>query len=315
MDSQTSTSNSESSTSDNTIAGRYELVQKIGIGGSASVYLCNDRKESRRVAIKVLNPDHQDDPVDRQRFENEIALCHRLKHRNIVEVYDHGRLPNGQLFLAMEFVQGLSLSSKLRGQEIPLESCYSILWDVALALEYAHAQGIVHRDLKPDNILIERPCVCKVSDFGLAKNLDLGMSLTKTGETVGTPRYMAPEQSRGERAEFTTDVYAFGILAFELASGRRPFEAEQYHALANAHLLSELPDIQSIRTGIPDWYRDFVEVCLEKKKKNRFSTFTEVLTILRRYAPREGDEGPAKSETKEKKSFLSMFSWRKKDRL
>ena len=296
------------------IAQRYEAVRKIGAGGAANVYLCNDLVENRRVAIKVLNEDNQGDPVDRKRFENEIALTLGLHHKNIVAVYDHGRLPNGQLFLAMEFVEGLSLGSKLRGQEVPLDTCLDILWDVAAALQYAHEQGVIHRDLKPDNILIERPCVCKVSDFGLAKHLDLGMSLTKTGETVGTPRYMAPEQFRGEKADFTTDIYAYGLLAFELASGRRPFESDQYHTLANAHLLAELPDIQGIRGNIQNWYRDFVEICLEKKKKNRFSSFSDIMSILQKYAPREGGEttGP---EIQKGKSMLSLLSWRKKDRL
>ena len=215
------------------IAGRYRLGASIGAGGMAHVFEGHDERLDRQVAIKLV-PTAAIDPVVRERFRREARTSARFAHPNAVATYDAGEA-DGQLFLVMELVDGPSLARRLAA-EGPLDmarACTSA--DAVLAaLQAAHAAGIVHRDVKPANILLGRNGDVKLADFGIAKRLDdYSSELTGTGHFVGTPKYLAPEQLSGDPVTAATDVYATGVVLYEMVTGVAPFDAPT--PLAHGH--------------------------------------------------------------------------------
>ncbi len=267
------------------INGRYKVESLLGVGGQGRVYKVADMKNPAEIfAIKILlAQDIAHSPEMLERFASEYQVGLKLSHPNVVKVYEAGRIEGQAYFLLMEYFAGQSLAEYI-GEEmdpLPFATLLRILRDIAKALEYAHSQNVIHRDLKPSNILLNQEGQVKVVDFGLARDMELGQTITKTGETTGTPVYMSPEQfQRNARLDVRTDIYSFGIVGFEMAVGEPPFKADSYQALAARHLTENLPEIACQRRDIPEWFQEFVELCTLKQREKRFQSMSEVVQTL-----------------------------------
>jgi len=214
------------------VADRYHILKKLGEGGMGTVYLAEHVKMGRKSALKVMNPGMNTDPDSIARFNREASNASRLSHPNICGIYDFGETPEGLIYLAMEFIEGSSLTSLIeKGGSLPAPRAASIVHQTADALQVAHDAGIVHRDLKPDNIMVARnrdgSDLVKVVDFGIAKaSSSDAQKVTKTGMVVGTPEYMSPEQLAGDKLDGRSDIYSLGLVAFNCLTGALPFAAE-----------------------------------------------------------------------------------------
>jgi serine/threonine protein kinase len=215
------------------VGERYRIVSRIGVGGMGAVYRAEHTMMRRDLAIKVLLTELGGREEFARRFEREAESASRLAHPNIITVTDFGRTPDGLPFLAMEFLAGDSLTSAIKQGPLSRERALGIIRQILRALDHAHAAGIVHRDLKPDNImLVERDGqrdVVKILDFGIAKVTQPASgheALTQAGVIFGTPEYLSPEQALGESVDARADLYAAGVILFEMLAGRRPFESE-----------------------------------------------------------------------------------------
>ncbi len=267
------------------IRDRYRVIQLIGLGGQAAVYRVADTEQGNAdVALKVLSWENvQRDSGLLERFSNEYEVGQKLSHPNIIQVFDAGRMSSGSLYIAMEYLDGGSLKQRIEKIATPLTfaEVLEILHSIALGLEFAHGKNVLHRDLKPDNILFSSSGELKIADFGLARDMELGYTITQAGETIGTPHYMSPEQlQRKETLDARTDIYAFGIMAFQLATGKVPFHSDQYDKLAIMHFTVPIPDFADRRSGIPRWFETFVCICAEKKPENRFGSMKDVVSYL-----------------------------------
>ncbi len=219
------------------LGDRYELKGLIGSGGMADVELAHDRELDRQVAIKLLHNRYATDPAFQRRFAREAQNASRLSHPNIVGVLDSGSA-DGRPYIVMEYVPGRSLEDLISSERLLPERAAEIVGDVALALDYAHSRGLVHRDVKPGNILIDPQGQVKVTDFGIARAVD-AQDATQTAAVFGTAAYCAPEQAQGFEVDRRTDVYALGVVLYELLTGRQPFSADTAVALAYQHVSSQ----------------------------------------------------------------------------
>lgn len=266
------------------IAGRYEVVRTLGSGGMGSVLAVIDRAlDNETIALKLLYPHLARDKTSFARFRNEVLVARRLSHPQIVRLYDFGHAGNGYYFISMEYMAGGSLGQQIyqgRRELLPFHETLRILRDISLGIAHAHANGVVHRDLKPDNILMGERMEVKITDFGLARTLYVDKGFTDTGEAVGTPYYMAPEQLRGDKIDGRTDIYALGIIAYEMVVGRRPFFDESYLNLAAKHINEPIPDFATKESGIPSWFQEFVQTAAAKKPDDRYPNATEIAELL-----------------------------------
>jgi len=215
------------------IAGRYELRERLGIGGMSQVQLAFDRRLERRVAVKLLAEHLADDPTFVSRFQREAQAAARLIHPNVVQVFDSGQDERtGQYFIVMEYIEGPSCAEILRDDGwVEVDEAVAIVEQACEGLHYAHRHGVVHRDVKPGNLLRSREGEIKLADFGIAKATEQS-SITQVGSVLGTAAYLAPEQARGEEAGARADLYALGVVAYQLISGRLPYEAASLTELA-----------------------------------------------------------------------------------
>jgi eukaryotic-like serine/threonine-protein kinase len=247
-------------------ADRYAIERPLARGGMADVFLAHDRVLDRAVAVKVLFPEFARDPSFVERFRREAQSAASLTHPNIVGVYDWGQ-EHGTYFIVMEYVEGRSLREILRAQgSIPAVQAAGIAAEIADALAFAHRNGVVHRDIKPGNVLITPAGQVKVADFGIAANpTDAGASLTQTGAVMGTATYFSPEQAQGFTVDGRTDVYALGVVLYEMVTGVAPFQAESPVAVAMKHV-RELPIPPS--QYVPDLPMDLERVILAAMAKD-----------------------------------------------
>jgi serine/threonine-protein kinase len=282
------------------INDRYRVLSILGIGGQGAVYKAADTRDGDTLrAVKIAKFDSSDGADVLARVTTEYAILSKLSHPNIVRVFEAGRLGENRCFLVMEFVDGKTLADHLKSMgSLSLPEILEILHEIALGLECAHGSHVLHRDLKPANILLANSGGVKILDFGLARDLELGQSLTKTGETIGTASYMSPEQlTRTSTLDQRTDIYAFGIMAFEMTAGKPPFSDGAYHEIATAHLTRPLPEVVSPKFDVPRWLQLFVGVCCEKKKQDRYGSMQDVLKALEKPMRKmgliasEGDSG------------------------
>jgi len=251
---------------------RYEIRAELGVGGMATVYRAYDPLFEREVALKVLKTELLQDPQLRERFERETKIVARLEHAVIVPVYDVG-FDNGQLFYVMRYMAGGSLSERIEGGLTPHEIGHTLL-RIATALDYAHGKGIVHRDLKPGNILFDENNNPYISDFGIAKFVQASTKITHTG-IIGTPRYMSPEQARGDEADGRSDLYSLAVILYEMLSGKTPFDAATPLAMAFKHAVETPPSILTINPNLPEDIDGVIGKALAKQPDDRYATCAE----------------------------------------
>lgn len=269
------------------LGGRYQLGEMIGTGGMADVYLAEDLRLHREVAVKILRSDLARDPAFVTRFNKEALAAAGLNHPGIVAVYDSGQeeTPSGAMpYIVMEYVEGHTLREILhKGDRLPFERAIEIVSDVLDALAYSHKNGIVHRDIKPGNIMITSSGEVKVMDFGIARALsDAGATLTSTWNIVGTAQYLSPEQATGGQADARSDLYSLGCLFYELVSGKPPFSGETPVAIAYQHVSASLPPITSIDSSLDPALNSFFGVALAKDSSDRYSSAAAMLKDLKK---------------------------------
>lgn len=259
--------------------GRYHIIEQLGEGGMATVYKGYDTLLERHVAIKVIRIERGGQPDFLKRFQREARALAHLDHPFILKVLDYGE-QEGIPYLVMPFVPGGTLKQKLT-QKIPYQDAAALLAPVARALEFAHKQGIIHRDVKPANILIDSSGSPLLSDFGIAKMLDTqeATQLTGTGIGIGTPDYMAPEQWFGQ-ASRATDIYALGVVFYEMVTGCRPFVADTPAAVLLKHMNDPLPRPRSFAPELPDSVEQVIFKALAKKPEDRFSDMGALAAAL-----------------------------------
>jgi serine/threonine-protein kinase len=261
------------------LGGRYRLVELLGQGGMAKIYRASDGQLGRDVAVKVLRPEYGRDPDFGSRFRQEAQKAASLNHPNVVSVYDYGQDAAGP-FIVMELVDGEDLASIIRRSgALPPRQAARLAAETARALEAAHARGIVHRDVKPGNILISRDGRVKVTDFGIARAASEAQ-MTLPGTTLGSVHYFSPEQARGEQATSASDIFALGIVLYELLTGHRPWEADTAAAVAMARLAGPPPDPTTKRAGIPPELAAIDRRALATEPADRWPTAADFATAL-----------------------------------
>ena len=252
------------------IAGRYELEGLVGSGGMSSVYKAHDTLLERNVALKILHEHHLEDAEYVERFRREARTGAQLSHPNIVTVIDRGET-DGRPFIVFEFIDGEPLDQLVtRSGALPIEDALEIAIASANGLAFAHRNGLVHRDVKPQNILLNGEGVPKVTDFGIARSLDVKKGVTQTGTVLGTSNYIAPEQASGEHVTAQSDVYSLGVVLFELLTGRVPFDGDNFVTVALRHINEPAPSVLARRGDVPPRLAAAVSRALAKEPGERF---------------------------------------------
>lgn len=258
--------------------GRYRIVERIGRGGMGAVYKAYHSSLDRFVAIKVLPDDLAEDPNFLERFRVEAMSVARLKHPNIVSVFDFGE-DSGAPYLVLELVEGGTLADRLLGP-MALQQVIGLLAPIAAALDYAHSEGVVHRDVKPSNILIHRDGTPALGDFGLASIAELALKLTGAGSVLGTPEYMSPEQVTDEEIGPASDRYSLAVLAYEMLTGRVPFHATTPVAVLMAHRDARVPAAYELVGELSAHVEEALRIGLAKNPADRYSTASKLVAAL-----------------------------------
>jgi len=268
---------------------RYKIKNEIGRGGMSIVYCAHDERTNRDVALKVIPRESLNDPNFRQRFEREAQTIASLEHPAIVPVYDYGEWKD-QPFLVMRHMTGSSLTDRLLGGPISLEAATAILRRIGSALDYAHQQGVIHRDLKPGNVLFDQFEEAYLSDFGIVQLSETSSKLTREKALLGTPAYMSPEQAHGDsELDSRSDIYALGILLFEMLTGELPYDAETPVRLMMKHVLDPVPSIRKVNPRLPRKLDGIMKRVMAKEPQARYpnaESLVEDLDRLIRARPR-----------------------------
>ncbi|CAB4728071.1 unannotated protein [freshwater metagenome] len=262
---------------------RYEIGQMIGTGGMADVYIGEDQRLSRKVAVKVLRSDLARDPSFLARFRKEALAAAGLNHPGIVAVYDSGE--EGQnSYIVMELVNGHTLREELQNPvALTVDRSLEIIEGVLDALSYSHTNGIIHRDIKPGNIMLTDAGDVKVMDFGIARAMDdIGATMTSTWNVVGTAQYLSPEQATGEAADLRSDIYSVGCLLYELVTGRPPFTGDTPVAIAYQHVSADFPAASVVNPNLDENIDKIITVALAKNPNDRYQSADLMLADIRR---------------------------------
>jgi eukaryotic-like serine/threonine-protein kinase len=259
------------------VAGRYRLEGRLGFGGMSTVHLALDLRLERQVALKLLAEHLAEDPAFVSRFQREAQAAARLVHPNIVQVFDSGQdQSTGQYFIVMEYIEGASCAEILRDDGwVEVDEAISIIEQACAGLHYAHRHGVVHRDVKPGNLLRSREGEVKLADFGIAKATEQS-SITQVGSVLGTAAYLAPEQARGEEAGPPADLYALGVVAYQLISGRLPYEATSLTELALKQQGESPPTLDSLVAAVNPELADAVAIALALDPLDRYQSAREM---------------------------------------
>jgi eukaryotic-like serine/threonine-protein kinase len=259
------------------IAGRYRLEGRLGFGGMSTVHLAFDMRLERRVAVKLLAEHLADDPTFVSRFQREAQAAARLVHPNIVQIFDSGLDEHsGRHFIVMEYIEGQSCAEILRDDGwVQVDEAVAIIEQACEGLHYAHRHGVVHRDVKPGNLLRAREGEVKLADFGIAKATEQS-SITQVGSVLGTAAYLAPEQARGEEAGPRADLYALGVVAYQLISGRLPYEATSLTELALKQQREEPPMLDTLVAAVGPELAEAVALALALDPRERYQTAREM---------------------------------------
>ena len=268
------------------LCGRYQVVERVGRGGSATVLRVIDRELEEECALKVF--DLTGAEADLQRFKREVSLSRKIVHENVVKLYDIGS-EAGHYFLTMELLEGEDLGSLIKRAMPQPPRALALLSEACAGLQAAHARGVVHRDVKPANLFVQQAGPLKVMDFGIAKPAD-ATALTTTGVFLGTPQFVSPEQVRGRPVSAATDLYSLGVVMYLLFTGTLPFVDKDIYALLMKHA-TERPDAPTLRNPtIPPMLESLILSCLEKDPRRRPESADEVREALREVARRLPEE-------------------------
>ncbi|MCC6994825.1 MAG: serine/threonine protein kinase [Deltaproteobacteria bacterium] len=273
-----------------TILDRYQILQRIGEGGMGAVYLALHTIIEKKVVLKVLHGEYGRKPELVERFLHEAKTASKIRHENVVDITDFGRIPGGTVFIAMEYLKGHDLSDHIKDHgPLKWKHVKPIALQICAALEEAHNVGVVHRDLKPENIFLikrgAREDFVKILDFGIAKMTELdesGKRLTRTGMVFGTPEYMAPEQARGEKTDRRVDVYAMGCILYEMLCGDVPFRAQSFMGVLTKHIFDPVVRLsaQYPELGVPPAVEAVVLKALDKDRDRRYQSMAELGAAL-----------------------------------
>src|ERR1700753_4096992 len=272
---------------------RYRVVGVIARGGMGKVYRAEQQPLGRLVALKVLSPNYigDNDPEFHKRFFLEASIASKLSHPNTVTIFDYGRTEDDVYYMAMEYLEGHTLHRAIReAGHFPEERAAHVARQICRALREAHSLGVIHRDLKPANIFLvehgDETDFVKVLDFGLVKNVseNKGEDLTQTGLFMGSPKYMAPEQIRGDRVDARTDIYALRIIMYEMLTGKVPFDRPNSVNILMAHVNEEAPPMRQMNPNVQvgPVLEEIVSRCMAKDVDQRFRSMDEVLAALKR---------------------------------
>ena len=262
-----------------TIANRYEIISKTGVGGMATVYMAKDKVLNRNVAIKVLKDEFTTDDEFVKRFNSEAQSAASLSHPNIVSIYDVGN-EDGIYYIVMELVRGKTLKQIITEEgALPWKWSVNIAMQIASALETAHKNNIVHRDIKPHNIIITEDGVAKVTDFGIAKAVS-NSTITAFGTTIGSVHYFSPEQAKGGYTDAKSDIYSLGVVMYEMLTGKVPFDSDTSVSVALKHMQEPPVPPMQINENIPKAVNDIILKAMEKEPMARYQTATEMLRDL-----------------------------------
>lgn len=266
------------------VANRYEVLGYLGHGGMGFVLKARDNVlDGEIVVLKILFPRLKSDATAFARFRREVLLTRKLAHPNIVRIYDFGEADRDTYFISMEYIEGENLRNSLdrfAPKGLPLKQTINFIYQVAQGLSYAHAQGVIHRDIKPANLLISKKFDIKISDFGVARSMESTEKLTATDEAVGSPIYMAPEQLDSNEIDHRSDIYAFGIMTYELLVGSPPFYSDHWVMLVKMHMTQPIPQFASKASGIPFWLQELVNKATTKSPDDRFQSAQEIIKFI-----------------------------------
>lgn len=251
--------------------GGYEILNRIGEGGMATVYLAHQQSMNRKVALKVLPKQFMTDDTYLQRFEREVAIVSQLEHRAIIPVYDYGEF-EGQPYIVMRYMPVGSVDDMLQRGPLNSDIVLSIVQQIAPALDYAHSKEVLHRDVKPSNVLMDDGGGAFITDFGIARLTREGNAGITTQGVVGTPAYMSPEQAQGKELDGRSDVYALGVMLFEMATGRRPFESQTPHSVAVMQVTQQPPMPRKLNPAISTALESVILKSLKKNREDRYQT-------------------------------------------
>ena len=261
------------------LGGRYEILQLLGEGGMGAVYKAADRELDRFVALKVIRPELASNPSILARFKQELLLAHQVTHRNVIRIYDLGEA-EGVKFITMEFVEGQDLRALIREKKrFTPEEAVDVIQQVCQALHAAHSVGVIHRDLKPQNIMQDGSGRILVMDFGLARTLE-GDGMTQTGALVGTMEYMSPEQALAKDLDQRSDIFALGLILYELLTGKQPFSAESALASLIKRTQERAIPVSDVDAQIPGALSGIVSKCLERDLEQRYQNVSAILEDL-----------------------------------
>lgn len=272
--------------------GPYRVVAPLGEGGMAAVYKAYHASMDRYVAVKVLPQHFAKDPQFVGRFRQEAQVLARLQHPHILPVFDYGD-SEGYTYIVMPFVESGTLTDLLEGKPLPLNQIRDIVSQVGDALDYAHTRGLIHRDVKPSNVLVDERGNCLLTDFGIAKIVEATSKFTGTGGIVGTPAYMSPEQGRGDKVDARSDIYALGVVLYEMATGRVPFDAETPIAVVFKHIQDPLPMPRAANPALPESLERVILKSLAKSPDDRFVSAGDMVRALKAAIPEVTPSTPA----------------------
>ncbi len=264
------------------LSGRYRLESKLGSGGMSTVYLARDETLERWVAAKVLHREISDQPDQIERFRREARAVAQIAHPNVVAVIDAGE-DGGRPYIVFEYVDGETLKHRIDAHPggLPLDESAAYAIEIGRGLGAAHARRLVHRDVKPQNVLIDSEGRAKVTDFGIARELEQD-GLTKTGRVLGTTDYVSPEQAMGQQVDARSDIYSLGVVMYEMLTGQVPFKADNLVGVAMKHVNEKMPDVQRRRRDVSSALAVVVERSTEKKPDKRYRDMNEMLDDLER---------------------------------
>jgi serine/threonine protein kinase/Flp pilus assembly protein TadD len=288
-------------TTGSTFAGRYQVIEELGKGGMGKVYKVFDTKIKEKVALKLIKPEVASDKETIERFNNELRLARKVRHKNVCGMFDLGEAESAH-FITMEYVPGQDLKGLIRqSKQLTVGTAVAIAKQVCEGLEEAHRLGIIHRDLKPSNIIIDKDGNAKIMDFGIARSLK-ARGITGAGVMIGTPEYMSPEQVEGKDIDQRSDIYSLGVILYEIVTGRVPFEGDTPFTIGVKHK-SEIPkNPKELNAQIPDDLNKVILKCLEKNKEKRYQSAGELGAELSKI---EGGIPTAEKAIPRRKPFTS----------